>query len=477
MTIAQTDSLALEKFYLQKADSLFERGEYEAARTYFWSAQEYPYSAKEAKEKANFYIEINRKIDVAITYNLTDSIKYKYRMEEGYRWLKFKDTVTSMSYFLEANRLFPQNPEPMKVIKSVLDLPHQRMDTVVLSNKGSGKFLFLSKRPLYGTGKKNIIGYRFFYPNYNLINLQIDTVLCLKDSLPFNGVLISERSYHSEFIGGKPSRYFSSYRFEHGMNVSQTDYYLCKSETPERLENPLKHFVSLEQGECICRINTTYDSIVEEIWYHESGDLGGKSFTSRGGATLYEAVSYSVKNDTTGFSYRRYSEDSLYLITFSKEFFESGQLKSFSYTKETPDGKELADEFFERDDRGDTLNYIRFNADDNTEITARQWDDAAHLLYLCYRKGDSLVGIPTPRMLFLDEKYQIISESEFVRCYNKQLLERNGAEPLFEAFEDIPGSEKEPRYLFYAYPKGIYGKETRRHYERIRKIQSNVEKE
>jgi hypothetical protein len=480
------DSLSLEKYYLHKSDSLFERGEYEAARDYISYASSYfsprNYHSKELTEKAKFYLEMQRKVDVAITYHLTDSMKYNYRMEEGSRRLKtYKDTATFVYYLLEAHKIFPDKPEPMEHIKSSLDLHHRRMDSVVLSNNGAERYLFIGKQPRYEYDqvayKTTLTGYQFRYPNYNLISNQRDTVFCLKDSLPFKGVLISLGTHFEDIYGEKISRHISTYSFEHGMTVSQTSYQLCKTPLPKLVANPFAHFIPLEQDEYICLIETNSDKSrrTVTISYYPSGAIAKKSVTLRGNPDLYESVSYSPLGDSIGFSYQRYSEDSIYLIKCSKTFFETGQLKSFSYSKELLGGEELVDEYFEGNEQGDTLSYRFFNASNQTTLSIDQWNDKAHLLRMCYSKGDSLVGIPTPRMLFLDENYHFISESAFVQNYNKRLRE-GSTSSLFEAFPDLQNGKKQ-RYLFYAYPKSIGGKETRKHSEKIRKIQLKLEQD
>lgn len=483
---AQIDSLALEKLYLQKADSLFERGEYEAARTYVWSANSYfspgNYNSKEVKERAIFYLEKQRKLDVAITYNLTDSIKYKFRMEEANRWLSlYKDTATAISLFLEAQKIVPNNPEPMRSIKSVLNLSHRRMDTIVISNKGPGKYLFIGKQPHYVYDKvamkTSINGHQFRYPNYNLIHRQPDTLFCLKDSLPFNGVLISQANLFADVKGTKTYRVISTHRFEHGVSVSRTDYQLCSAPSPEHAPNPFAHFIPLEQDEYICNIQTSSGNNIDEISYYPSGALAGKSSREIRFTDLHERISYTDSGDTLEISYSRYSEDSLYLISSSKMYFETGQLRSAGYSKKTIEGEKLIDEFFERDEQGDTLRYNCLNTVYNTRLSVVQWNDATHLLRLCYSKADSLVGIPTPGMVFLDENYRIISETAFVRNHNKQLREKGNSDSLFEVLPTLQNGKGEQRYNFYAFPKGIYGKETRKHYERISKIQSKLEKE
>nr|WP_294860993.1 hypothetical protein [uncultured Fluviicola sp.] len=479
---AQVDSLSLEKCYLKKADSLFERGEYEASRAYFLSAQTYSLtkssSERDLKEKAKFYLEKQRKVDVAITYNLTDSIKYKYRMEEANRWLTiYKDTSTAVSYFLEAHKIFPDKPEPMECIVSALDLQHRKMDTIVLSNKQAGKYLFIGKQPRYKfdyvSNKTTITGYQFRYLNYQLTGSQIDSVFCLKDSLPFTGVLISQGTIVADNSGTKTDRYISLYQFVSGMRVSQTDYQLCKAPSSKQIPNRLHRYIPFEPDEYVCGIQISFKNTVEKITYYPSGTLSGRSYY---GTNSHKAIYYTESGDTLGTSLQYYSEDSIYQITSSKRFFESGRLKSFSYSKETIEGQKLINDYFERDEQGDTLKYIHFNALDGTTLSVQQWDDGGHLLRRLTNEAGSLISVPTSRTVFLSEDYQIISETEFVGNYNRKLLEGHDPHPLFETFDMVPDSQKSFHYVFYAYPKGIYGKESRKHYERIRKIQQKLEK-
>jgi hypothetical protein len=100
---AQVDSLALSDEFFHKSDSLMEIEQYEKARDFLYIGRACQpivgQTNNSRKVNVEYYLERKRKIDVLITYHLTDSVRYLYRIEKGHEYLGYEAYSYAAQYF------------------------------------------------------------------------------------------------------------------------------------------------------------------------------------------------------------------------------------------------------------------------------------------------------------------------------------------------------------------------------------------
>ena len=438
----QVDSLALQKNYLRMSDSLFEIGQYEKARDYlnasFYTRPKSGETRKSRQEIVEDYNSRKRKLDVLITYELSDSLKYEYRLEKGYHWLLY-DYGQATHYFEDAEKYANGRQEAKSEITKIINsLP---TDTIELHKYG-GKFTLLIK------SANNLSPYQYrpfyFFQGYFPT---LDTLYLRKDTTLFSGVITQMNA---------PSAYNSKatchvWEFESGIEIRMTSHYLCPLDSSVIIERKLN-----EDDKIILNMANFYcyycgrieDSGNKEIWFSIDGDTIQKKETFENG---YYSVTYHPNGDTSEF-----------YIHEGKSYTEFNE----SHSLWNSDGILVSLYKFNQSGEG-AWSYSKINQNNDTTGLGNFVNSMAHGVFIDPLDGDNdsicfiktmwqenkLVDYMSDDIIFFDVSGKIIDEATFLTLIDNDF---SVSPQYLIILLNTPLIVEGKIYTFIAYPNKIY---------------------
>ena len=421
----QEDSLQLRQRYFEMSDSLIELGQYEKARDYLYTGSSYRpqnIGVKSRKDYVEDYQERRRKIDVLLTYELTDSVRYQYRMEKGYEWLNtYNSPQVAAYYFNEAQKYTDNSTEAEAQLRTIINL--LPTDTIIINAHNTGSLQLLQKQERHQISSlRPFLGSIQTHPSF------LDTFYLRKDTTLFNGTIIKDKVI--QYIGDSKS--YTYWEFKDGIVQSQVTFSYCP--------DPIKAVGSIEE--------VLYQGMKEE-------ELIKKGFylCSRDDHLNRKTVHFYPNGDTSTVLFTTSLNDSV-TKEVNQSWYENGQLKEHgisTYNKKTGEGIDFF--YFKLSKNKDTTELIQYINNwgvlNGRQIRSEYYGKDSLISFITYWKNDKLIDYVNDDILFFDEKLNLISEEEFMQIANMSIS--NSPEYLVSTVGSATLDEIESSQLI-AYP-------------------------
>lgn len=398
-----------------------------------------------------------KELQFLIENELSDTLKYEFRMEIAQNALDTSDTknwtlkewnlksayIASAKYYYEEAQKYLSKPTALEaeIEVRILDTP---MDTVYMYDPFINSHIY---------AKSQYIG--LYQHSYGLSQFTLgDTLFNSRDSSLYNGVLI--KGSNIEYL------------------KTQIQHYT------QQTASGVESFLSIQNGLIISTITNSYSSVsiydtlqnLNTYFYRSSTSMDNRSsffqFNHLGDTMVHQYnningdgyLKLNVKKDTV--EYRRNFIDNGILVTESVNYRANGDTNYFSRTENFSDSIRYLQ--MHKNQEGDIE---EFSIQINEKLHGKQWESYYHnennrLIKIVREwRYDTLINIYNDSIIYVNEQNEIISQKEYIHILNN--LENSTAKHELHNYYEIE-KEMTPNQdvLFIFSLNSMYGRKRKK---------------